>query len=145
MGNLRSEEEFASHLPPVGVRQVRQQILRGQTAIGRHRVKRIGYEPALISCEAFRSLESRLPAKASLVAAGGSVERMRMVKSPSEIDRIRRSVLAARAADVAEISEPVCIVSSGAIALGLPLLGMTRRPRSTPQLQAASAAGRWPS
>ncbi|HUZ98036.1 MAG TPA: glutamate 5-kinase [Gaiellaceae bacterium] len=55
--------------------------------------------------------------------------------------RIRRSVLAARAADVAEISEPVCIVSSGAIALGLPLLGMTQRPRSTPQLQAASAAG----
>ena len=55
--------------------------------------------------------------------------------------RIRRSVLAARAADVAEISEPVCIVSSGAIALGLPLLGMAQRPRSTPQLQAASAAG----
>ena len=55
--------------------------------------------------------------------------------------RIRRSVLAARAADVADISEPVCIVSSGAIALGLPLLGMAQRPRSTPQLQAASAAG----
>src|SRR5206468_13092110 len=55
--------------------------------------------------------------------------------------RIRRSVLSARAADVAEISEPVCIVSSGAIALGLPLLGMAQRPRSTPQLQAASAAG----
>ncbi|HEX5246751.1 MAG TPA: glutamate 5-kinase [Gaiellaceae bacterium] len=55
--------------------------------------------------------------------------------------RIRRSVLAARAADVVEISEPVCIVSSGAIALGLPLLGMAQRPRSTPQLQAASAAG----
>ena len=62
-------------------------------AIARHRVKRIGYEPALMSCEAFRSLESRLPAKASLVAAGGSVEQMRMVKSAAEIDRIRRSVL----------------------------------------------------
>ncbi len=62
-------------------------------AIARHRVKRIGYEPALMSCQAFRSLESRLPAKASLVAAGGSVEQMRMVKSPSEIERIRRSVL----------------------------------------------------
>jgi glutamate 5-kinase len=55
--------------------------------------------------------------------------------------RIRRSVLAARAADVAELGEPVCIVSSGAIALGLPVLGLTRRPRATPQLQAASAAG----
>ncbi|MDE3191016.1 MAG: glutamate 5-kinase [Acidobacteriota bacterium] len=55
--------------------------------------------------------------------------------------RIRRSVIAARAAEVAAIGEPVCIVSSGAIALGLPVLGMTARPRSTPQLQAASAAG----
>jgi glutamate 5-kinase len=55
--------------------------------------------------------------------------------------RIRRSVLAARAADVARIREPVCIVSSGAIALGLPALGLARRPRATPQLQAASAAG----
>src|SRR5581483_7745705 len=55
--------------------------------------------------------------------------------------RIRRSVLAARAADVAELGEPVCVVSSGAIALGLSVLGLPRRPRATPQLQAASAAG----
>jgi Xaa-Pro aminopeptidase len=63
-------------------------------ALARRRVKHIGYEPALMSCQAFRSLESHLPAKASLVAAGGSIEQMRMVKSPSEIGRIRRSVLA---------------------------------------------------
>lgn len=55
--------------------------------------------------------------------------------------RIRRSVLAARAADVAGLGEPVCVVSSGAIALGLPVLGIASRPRATPQLQAASAAG----
>ena len=58
--------------------------------------------------------------------------------------RVRRSLLAARAADIAAIAkggESICIVSSGAIALGLPLLGLTRRPRATPQLQAASAAG----
>jgi len=58
--------------------------------------------------------------------------------------RVRRSSLAAHAADIATIAaagESVCIVSSGAIALGLPLLGLERRPRSTPQLQAASAAG----
>jgi len=58
--------------------------------------------------------------------------------------RIRRSLLAARAADVAAIAEAgesVCLVSSGAIALGLPLLGLERRPKATPQLQAASAAG----
>jgi glutamate 5-kinase len=55
--------------------------------------------------------------------------------------RIRRSLLADRAAEIAELHEPVCVVSSGAIALGLPVLGLERRPRSTPQLQAASAAG----
>jgi glutamate 5-kinase len=35
----------------------------------------------------------------------------------------------------------VCIVSSGAIALGLPRLGLDRRPRSISRLQAASALG----
>jgi glutamate 5-kinase len=37
--------------------------------------------------------------------------------------------------------EPVCVVSSGAIALGLPRLGLTRRPSATARLQAASAVG----
>jgi len=58
--------------------------------------------------------------------------------------RARRALLAARAADIAAIvagGESACIVSSGAIALGTPLLGLERRPRATPQLQAASAAG----
>ena len=55
--------------------------------------------------------------------------------------RIRRSILAARAADVAALGEPACVVSSGAIALGLSVLGLTRRPTATPRLQAASAAG----
>jgi glutamate 5-kinase len=58
--------------------------------------------------------------------------------------RIRRSLLGARAAEVRELvrgGEPVCIVSSGAIALGLPRLGLTRRPADTSRLQAASAVG----
>jgi glutamate 5-kinase len=58
--------------------------------------------------------------------------------------RIRRSLLAARAAEIAALvrgGERVCVVSSGAIALGLPRLGLARRPRATPQLQAASALG----
>jgi glutamate 5-kinase len=55
--------------------------------------------------------------------------------------RLRRSLLAARAAELAQLREPVCIVSSGAIALGLPRLGLARRPSSTPRLQAASAVG----
>ena len=58
--------------------------------------------------------------------------------------RIRRSLLANRATEIAALvrgGERVCVVSSGAIALGLPRLGIARRPRATPQLQAASAVG----
>jgi glutamate 5-kinase len=58
--------------------------------------------------------------------------------------RVRRALLAARAAEIAELveaGEKVCVVSSGAIALGLPRLGLERRPKATPRLQAASALG----
>ena len=58
--------------------------------------------------------------------------------------RVRRELLSARAAEIAELvaaGTPVCVVSSGAIALGLPLLGLTSRPRTLPRLQAASALG----
>jgi glutamate 5-kinase len=61
-----------------------------------------------------------------------------------ERGRVRRSLLDARAAEVAELAragERVCIVSSGAIALGLAELGLARRRRTLPQLQAASAVG----
>ncbi len=57
---------------------------------------------------------------------------------------VRRSVLRRRAREVAAIvrgGEPVVVVSSGAIALGLPHLGLEHRPRSVPKLQAASALG----
>jgi len=58
--------------------------------------------------------------------------------------RVRARVLRARAREIGEIvrgGEPVCVVSSGAIALGLPHLGLDRRPRDVPRLQAASALG----
>jgi glutamate 5-kinase len=58
--------------------------------------------------------------------------------------RIRRSLLRARGRELVELvhgGENVCVVSSGAIALGLPRLGLERRPRSVPRLQAASALG----
>jgi glutamate 5-kinase len=56
----------------------------------------------------------------------------------------RRGVVRARAAEIAALvreGTPVCVVSSGAIALGLPRIGLERRPRSLPKLQAASALG----
>jgi len=49
-----------------------------------------------------------------------------------------------RAAELAAFvrdGTPVCVVSSGAVALGLRSLGVERRPRSLPRLQAASALG----
>ena len=58
--------------------------------------------------------------------------------------RPRRALLRHRAAEIAEIVEggtPVCVVSSGAIALGLRRLGLAKRPSSLPRLQAASALG----
>jgi glutamate 5-kinase len=58
--------------------------------------------------------------------------------------RVRRGVLERRAREIGELvrgGTPVCVVSSGAIALGLPRLGLDRRPRSVPRLQAASALG----
>ena len=63
---------------------------------------------------------------------------------PDGSGRVRGALLAARAAEIAEVvrgGEHVCVVSSGAIALGLPRLGVARRPTATPQLQAASALG----
>jgi glutamate 5-kinase len=57
---------------------------------------------------------------------------------------VRGDLVHARAKEMASLvaaGEPVCVVSSGAIALGLPRLGLRRRPRSIGRLQAASALG----
>jgi Xaa-Pro aminopeptidase len=55
-------------------------------------LRRIGYEPSHMTCESYESLKSRLPLKAALEPANAWIEQLRMVKSPTEIDRIRRSV-----------------------------------------------------
>jgi Xaa-Pro aminopeptidase len=61
-------------------------------AIGRMRLKRIGFEPARMTVQALKSLSGRLPMGASMVEIDGWVEQLRMLKSPEEIARIRRSV-----------------------------------------------------
>ena len=61
-----------------------------------------------------------------------------------ERGRPRRRLLRQRAAEIADVvagGTPVCVVSSGAIALGLSRLGVTKRPTALPRLQAASALG----
>jgi Xaa-Pro aminopeptidase len=61
-------------------------------AIRRAGLRRIGYEPARMTCDSFEFLKSKLPMKASLEPVRGWVEELRMVKSPEELARIRRSV-----------------------------------------------------
>ena len=61
-------------------------------AIRRLGVRRIGYEPARMTCDTFESLKARLPMKAALAPVSGWIEEMRMVKSPAELALIRRSV-----------------------------------------------------
>ena len=60
--------------------------------IARLGLKRIGYEPARMTCDTFELLGSRLPMRSSLTPVKGWIEDLRMVKSPAEIARIRRSV-----------------------------------------------------
>ena len=58
--------------------------------------------------------------------------------------QLRRGVLAARAAEIADLlvaGHHVVVVSSGAIACGQAVLGMGERPRAMAALQAASAVG----
>lgn len=67
-------------------------VLDVAAAIKRHGLKRIGYEPARLTCDVYEALKSRLPMGASLEPAPGWIEDLRMVKSAEEIARIRRSV-----------------------------------------------------
>jgi Xaa-Pro aminopeptidase len=67
-------------------------------ALARLRPRKIGYEQGRLTCEAFEALQAKLPAGANLVRAAGWIERMRMVKSAAEVERIRTAVeIASRA------------------------------------------------
>lgn len=67
-------------------------LLEVAAAIRRLGLKRIGYEPSHVKCDFYESLKSHLPAGAALEAAPGWTEELRQVKSPAEIECIRRSV-----------------------------------------------------
>jgi Xaa-Pro aminopeptidase len=62
-------------------------------AIRRLRLKRIGFEPARMTVQVLKGLSDRLPMGAGMVEIDGWIEQLRMVKSPEEIEAIRRAVL----------------------------------------------------
>jgi Xaa-Pro aminopeptidase len=61
-------------------------------AIQKLGVKRIGYEPARMTCDFYEALKSRLSLRASLEPVRDWIEELRMVKSAAELALIRRSV-----------------------------------------------------
>ena len=60
--------------------------------IKRKRLKKIGFESGWTHYDAYLRLKENLPLGASLVPIGRIIEERRMLKSPAEIDIIRRSV-----------------------------------------------------
>jgi len=61
-------------------------------AIRRLDLRRIGYDPGRTTVSYLEALKAKLPVRAALEAVSGLIEEMRMVKSPAEIELIRRSV-----------------------------------------------------
>jgi Xaa-Pro aminopeptidase len=61
-------------------------------AIAKLGLRRIGYEPARMTCDLFDSLKEKLPMRASLEPTAAWIEALRMVKSAAEIEVIRHSV-----------------------------------------------------
>jgi Xaa-Pro aminopeptidase len=55
--------------------------------------KRVGFEKGRLTYEQYQLLKEKLPLNVELVPAGGLIEKLRMVKRPEEIEKIRRSVL----------------------------------------------------
>jgi len=60
--------------------------------IKRKRLKKIGFESGWTQFDAYQRLKEGLPLGVSLVPVGRIIEECRMLKSPAEIDTIRRSV-----------------------------------------------------
>jgi Xaa-Pro aminopeptidase len=62
-------------------------------SIGRKRFKRIGFEAARMLYDVYQRIKESLPLGASLKPIGPVIEKLRMIKSPEEVARIRGSVL----------------------------------------------------
>ena len=90
---IQAAQEIGREGPPVRIKAGKGPITRDiAAAVTRLGVRRIGYEPARITCESYESLKDKLPMRASLIPVNGWIEDLRAVKSPAEIERIRKSV-----------------------------------------------------
>jgi len=67
-------------------------VMEVAEAIRRQAVKRIGFEPARMTYDAYQGLVPRLPMNAEALGVRGWIEGLRMVKSPAELALIRRAV-----------------------------------------------------
>jgi glutamate 5-kinase len=72
-----------------------------------------------------------------VVKAGSSS----LVQASGELDPAALEQMVGHVADMWGAGHPTVLVSSGAVAAGMPALRMTRRPRDVPGLQAAAAVG----
>lgn len=77
------------------------------------------------------------PGMRVVVKAGSSG----LVRASGELDPASLHRTVGHVADMWEAGHPTVLVSSGAVAAGLPALGLSRRPRDVPGLQAAAAVG----
>ncbi|MCU1232097.1 MAG: peptidase [Candidatus Solibacter sp.] len=93
---LLTDPRYQIQAPQESTCQVR--IVKGPLVIGllaavkKLGVKRIGYEPARMTCDFFDAVKSQLSLRASLEPVHGWIEELRMVKSADELELIRRSV-----------------------------------------------------
>jgi Xaa-Pro aminopeptidase len=62
-------------------------------SIHRKRLKRVGFEASRMLYDMHRRIKESLPLGATLKPLGPVIEKLRMIKSPEEVARIRRSVL----------------------------------------------------
>src|SRR5205085_347351 len=149
-GGLRRGSAVSRHIPRYsGVLERDDSVhgrLRTDGLAGDRYQRRPGPRPAR-PCDVSRSVSQAVPRRRRRHAI--TMKRPLVVKFGSSLviderGRPRRSLLRTRAGEIAAIVEsgtPSCIVSSGAIALGLRRLDLTSRPTSLPRLQAASALG----
>jgi Xaa-Pro aminopeptidase len=67
-------------------------VMEVLSAIGKAGVRKIGFEPARMTCDVFESIKSRLPLNTAMMPVSGWIEELRMIKSAEELALIRRSV-----------------------------------------------------